>query len=233
MSTQNTEVHTSAPNRARVAFLLPTYKTPSMTAELLYAANGAGLYADCPFVLLLDRSDPAIGAYTACVENLREGGMSVGYITSDGVPYAGMINRVAHLIEADSLCVIDNKHLPVTEGPVVEVVSEWLSSMYVPMGLAVFGEAPCYPVVTQKLIERLGYMFHPLCEGRAEAERWLISVATKAGVACRLSGRVMESKVDGVEILGYSSNDSFKWTVDVLSHVVDDVAAHIRHHVVQ
>ena len=43
-----------------VAFLLPTYKTPLLTSNLLHTAHSCGCYADCLFVLLLDSRDPSL-----------------------------------------------------------------------------------------------------------------------------------------------------------------------------
>ena len=77
-----------------VAFLLPTYKTPLLTSNLLHTAHSCGCYADCLFVLLLDSRDPSLLVYKEMIDIVREKGLSAGYFIFDGTPYCGKINRV-------------------------------------------------------------------------------------------------------------------------------------------
>lgn len=224
-----------APQRPCLAFLLPTYKSPAMCAELLCTAHTSGLYGGCSFILLLDRYDNALASYKACVENLHKEGMDVGYIVSDGVSYPGMVNRVAHIIDADCICVIDSKHIPMPKnGTMEEAIKSWLSCSVEPMRLGVFGEQTAYPVLTQKLVERLGYVFHPLFNGRKGAELWTVTLAANVGVATSIPECiVIESGADGVEILGHSDSKADKWAMGVLEGSLVTECARLSDHVVQ
>ena len=50
-------------DRPVVAFLLPTYKTPFLTSDLLSAAIACKKFDGCTFVLLLDARDPYLLMY--------------------------------------------------------------------------------------------------------------------------------------------------------------------------
>ena len=98
-ATRSENAGEGAPTSA-VAFLIPTYKTPRLTADLLSAALACGKYDGCVFVLLLSLDDPNLLSYKTLVENVREKGLSAGYFIFDGTPYCGMINRVAPIVPA-------------------------------------------------------------------------------------------------------------------------------------
>ena len=206
-----------------VAFLIPTYKTPYLTADLLGAAQSCGKFADCTFVLLLDADDPNLLAYRALVENVRANGLSAGFFIFDGTPYCGKINRVAPLVSSPCLCVLDSTHLPMTDLPFAEAVRKWLAASAEPMRVGTVGDDGSYPIVTRKLVERLGYMFHPLCYGRVEAEGWLLSVADALGVISPIpGGSVAQSSADGVEITGASDQEDAEWAEETLAQTLGD-----------
>lgn len=217
-----------------VAFLIPTYKTPYLTADLLGAAQSCGKFAGCTFVLLLDAEDPNLLAYRALVENVREKGLSAGFFIFDGTPYCGKINRVAPIVSAPCLCVLDSTHLPMTELPFAEAVRKWLAESAEPMRVGTVGEDGSYPVVTRKFVDRLGYMFHPLCYGRVEAEGWLLSVADALGVLSPISGgSVAQSSADGVEIVGSSDQEDAAWVSETLAQTLGDEAERISGYLVR
>ena len=210
-----------------VAFLLPTYKTPFLTADLLMAASACGKFNGCTFVLLLDVGDPQLLAYKNLVANMREKGLSVGFFVFDGTPYCGKINRVAPIVNADCVCVIDSSHLPFVNGEssVAEVVRTWLTSTSEPMRIGTFVAEGFYPVVTRKLIDRLGYMFHPLCGGRIAAENWLLTIASELGIVSMVPDcKVIESSADAVEIEGVDDPDDIRWTGETLCQTLEDEA---------
>ena len=214
----------SPTERAALAFLLPTYKTPMLTADLLHAASGFGDYGDLPFVLLLNANDPFILTYREVVEAQRQKGLNCGYMIFDGTPYCGMVNRAAPIVNADHICVLDSTHLPrITDQPFAEGISRWVRSSVQPMRVGRFTDDGFYPVVSRKLIERLGYMFHPLCYGRTEAEAWLLSISAGIGVQSAIEGgKLIESRADGVEILGVSEEDDARWVEQTLDQTLDD-----------
>lgn len=219
---------TAATPRDAVAFLLPSYKTPLLASELLHAAAAAApAFAGCSFALLLDAADPHLGAYIAVVKSVREKGLNVGWIVFDGAPYCGMVNRVAPIVNADTICVLDNRHLPQIDGGdanVAAAIRDWLKQSPQQMRVGTFCEDGFFPVVTQKLVERLGYMFHPLCYGRIEAENWLLSVGDGLGILSPIpGGRVFESPADTVEICGASDANDIRWVDETLEQTLGDV----------
>lgn len=208
-----------------VAFLLPTFKTPYLTADLLNAAQLTGKYEGCTFVLLLDMADPFLLQYKKLVENVREKGLSVGFFVFDGTPYCGQINRVAPLVTADCLCVIDSSHLPMIEGEgtFADGVREWLASSVEPMRVGTCHKDGFFPIVTRKLVDRLGYLFHPLCYGKVEAETWLLTLSTTLNVLSPIpGGSIAESSADGVEIIGVSDEEDAAWVDETLVQTLDD-----------
>lgn len=224
----------AATERNAVAFLLPSYKTPLLASELLHAAAAiAPTFAGCSFVLLLDAADPNLPVYFDLVKNVREKGLTVGYIVFDGAPYCGCINRVAPIVAADTVCVLDNKHLPtispeVEGGIVAAAVRAWLKRSPQQMQVGTFSEDGFFPVVTQKLIERLGYMFHPICNGRLEAENWLLSVSGSLGVLSTIpGGTLIESPAETVEICGASDGDDMNWVDETLAQTLDEVVGRL------
>lgn len=212
-----------AAKRPVVAFLVPTYKTPYLTADLLNAALACGQFADCTFVLLLEGSDPHLLKYKALVDNVREKGLSAGFFIFDGTPYCGKINRVAPIVAADCLCVLDSSHLPMVAGGVGAAAAKWLAASPEPMRVGTFFEGGSYPLVTRELVDRLGYMFHPLCYGRMEAENWLLALGAALDVLSPIpGGKVVESTADGVEIEGSSDPDDARWADETLAQTLDD-----------
>ena len=208
-----------------VAFLVPTYKTPRLTADLLSAALACGKYDGCTFVLLLSLEDPNLLSYKTLVENVRMKGLSAGYFIFDGTPYCGMVNRIAPIVSADCVCVIDGSHLPFIEGDAqfAEYVRKWLALSPEPMRLGTFIAEGFYPLVTRKLVDRLGYMFHPLCYGRIEAENWLLSLAGGLGLLSEIpGGGVIESSADGAEIIGVSREADAQWVDGTLEQTLAD-----------
>ena len=213
--------------RDAVAFLIPSYKTPLLAADLLHAAAAAAAAFDgCSFVLLLDAADPNLPAYVETVLAVRGKGLKAGYIVFDGAPYCGCVNRVAPIVDADAVCVLDNKHLPqvaadVAGGNVATAVRLWHSQSPQRMRVGTFSEDGFFPVVTQKLIERLGYIFHPLCYGRIDAENWLLSVAESLGVLSPIpGGSVFESPAETVEICGAADDADMRWVDDTLAQTL-------------
>lgn len=231
-TTSGTERET--PQRDAVAFLLPSYKTPLLASELLHGAADCKSFAGCAFVLLLDAADPHVATYVALVSSVREKGLKAGYIVFDGAPYCGMVNRVAPIVDADCVCVLDNRHLPTAPEGVGAAVRKWLSQTPQQMRVGTFCDDGFFPVVTQKLVERLGYMFHPLCYGRIEAENWLLSVGDRLGVLSQIEGGgVLESPADTVEICGASDDADIKWVDDTLAQALDDVCERLDGYIVK
>lgn len=221
--------------RSPICFLLPAFKTPLLTSDLLHAANESGLFQGCPFALLLEASDPHLLTYRTTVERLREDGMTLGFFIFDGTPYCGAVNRVAPIIDAEAFCVIDGRHMPFTDGKkMADAVVEWLASSAEPMRVGSFTEDGAYPVVTRKLIDRLGYMFHPLAKGRIEAENWLLSLGTALGVRSIVPGcRIVESQADAVEIIGSSDEEDIRWTDATLEQILDDECERLEKYLVR
>ena len=221
--------------RSVISFLIPT-KTPLLTSNLLYAAKETGQFVDTSFVLLLSREDPHLLAYREIVDKLRESGMDVGYFIFDGTPYAGMVNRVAPILSTEYVCVIDNTHMPMTsDGRTIgTVLAEWSKQSPQIMEVGTWQNEAMYPVVSRKLIDRLGYMFHPLCYGRDEAENWLILIATSIGVLREIPGtKLIEAKVDTIDTIGMSDADDADWAEETLLQTLDDVADHLTYHLVK
>ena len=209
----------------RIAFLLPCYKTPLLASNLLHMAHDSGRYVGCAFILLLDAHDPFLLLYRELVDILTEKGMSVGYCITDGAPYCGKINRIASIVNADSVCVIDNLHLPTPkdDASFADKIDAWLKSHPEPMKIGIFNEEGFYIVVTKKLIERLGYLFHPLCYGRCEAEQHLLSLGDKLDIIAPIEGCVvLESKNDGAEIEGFSSDEDAQWVSQTLEQTLEE-----------
>ena len=218
-----------------LAFLVPTYKTPLLTADLFSAALSSGKFVGCPFVLLLQAEDHNLLAYKSIVENFRERGLTCGYFVFDGTPYAGMINRVAPIINADCLCVIDSTHLPMPNGAstMVEIVSKWLAMSLQQMRVGTFTSDGFYPLVTRKFVDRLGYLFHPLCYGRSEAEHWLLKLSSEIGTLSEIADcKIIESSADGVEILGVSDESDASWAIETLEQTLADETDRLSEYVV-
>lgn len=218
-----------------VAVLVPSYKTPLLAGELLHAAAASGSYTGCQFVLLLDLRDPYLGAYKELVDGIRTKGLSLGYFIFDGTPYCGQINRVAPLLRARCVCVTDNRHLPMGKGkPLAEVVQDWLALSPQDMRVGTFTDDGFFPLVTRKLIDRLGYMFHPLAYGRFEAEEWLLQLARHLDVLSPVADtHVIVSPADGVETVGYSDPSDSNWVGRTLMQILDDEEARLREFVVK
>lgn len=207
-----------------LALLLPSYKTPLLAAELLHAASSCmASYAGVQFVLLLDLRDPFIGAYKELVESVKGKGLSVGYFVFDGTPYCGQVNRIAPILRADCLCVIDGTHMPAADRPIAEVVSAWRASNPQEMRVGTFDDSGLYPVVTRKLVDRLGYMFHPLAYGRLEAEEWLLMLGDHLGILSPIpGGKIIESPAQGVELIGFSEPHDSEWVGRTLAQTLTD-----------
>ena len=216
--------------RSAVAFLIPTFKTPYLTSDLLATAHSCGTFGKCAFILLLLKEDPFLLTYRETVENLRAKGLNVGFIVIDGTSYAGMVNRIAPLVDADCVCVIDSRHLPAVKdnGDVGEAVTKFMAESAQQMQVATFTEAGFFPVVTQKFIERLGYMFHPLAYGRLEAENWLLNLSTELGILRQMPDcTILESSADGVEIIGVGDPSDTRWVDETLEQALEDEVARL------
>lgn len=219
-----------------LSFLVPTYKTPLLTSDMLSAVLASGKFAGCSFVLLLQLEDPNLLAYKTIVENFREKGLRCGYFVFDGTPYTGMINRVAPIINTDCLCVIDSTHLPMPNGAstMVETVSKWLAMSLQQMRVGTFTGEGFYPLVTRKFVDRLGYLFHPLCYGRLEAEHWLLKLSSEIGTLSEIADcKIIESSADGVEILGVSDESDAVWATETLEQTLADEVTRLSEYVVR
>lgn len=220
--------------RDAICFLLPSYKTPLMASELLHGAITVGGFEDCAFVLLLDARDPYLLAYRALVDGARKRGLNVGYFVFDGTPYCGQINRVAPIVNAETLCVIDGRHLPrAISASMAERIRAWRATSAQDMQVGTFGEHAFFPVVTQKLVERLGYMFHPLAYGRLEAENWLLTLGSRLGIVSCIDGiEVVQSPVDTVEVVGASRPADSRWVDDTLEQILEEEAERLEDYLV-
>lgn len=222
-----------------VTFLLPCYNTPLLTSDFLYNANELGCFAGTPFVLLLDGRDPRLNVYQEMVKNLIAKGFTVGYLTFDGTPYCGKINRASQVLNTKSVCVLDNKHLPLptdNEDSVnmLEKIEAWQKTFIDPMTIGVFDQTGSYPVISKKLIERLGYMFHPLSYGRESAENWLISLGNKVGLISLIPDcTLIESKVEEFEVAGWSRDEDKRWVEQTLNEIFDDEVERLESYLVK
>lgn len=217
--------------RPAVAFLVPTFKTPMLTSDLLHAAVSCGTFKKCSFILLLQKEDPSLLAYREIVEKVRGDGLDTGYIVFDGTPYAGMVNRIAPFVDADSVCVLDSRHLPVAKdnADIGDTVRTFLAGSPQQMQTVIFNENGFFPIVTKKLIERLGYMFHPLAYGRIDAENWILNLSAAIGVLRQVpDGLVVESSADGVEIMGASDDNDVRWVDETLEQALEDEAKRLQ-----
>ena len=223
-------------NRPVVAFLVPTYKTPLLTSDMFSAALASGKFKDCTFILLLDLEDPNLLTYKTLVENVREKGLDCGYFVFDGTPYPGMINRIAPIIVADCICVIDSTHLPIPNGEcgMAETLRGWLAASIQNMRVGIFISDGFYPVVTRKLVDRLGYLFHPICYGRTEAEHWLLRLSSEIGVLDMIPDcKIIESSADGIEIIGLSDEDDVRWANETLEQILADETDRLSAYIVR
>ena len=207
---------------------------PLLTGELLHTAAHSGEFSGCRFVLLLEMSDPNFLAYKGLVDSVRAKGLKAGYFVFDGTPYCGQINRVAPIVDTECLCVLDSRHLTLADGgDVCAKVSAWLEASPERMRVGTFIDDGCFPVVTRKLVDRLGYMFHPLCTGRDEAENWLLSLGARLGVLSAIpGGKIVRSQTDGIEIVGSSDPDEARWVDETLSQLLEDEAERLGEYLI-
>jgi len=228
----------TTPEQSTVTFLIPCYNTPLLTSDLLYTALDSKLFVGCQFALLLQASDPRVETYKELVVTIREKGLDVGYFIFDGTPFCGMINRVAPILNTRSVCVLNNQHSPWYTGKdgigIAGAIDLWLNQAVEPMRVGVFDGQGNYPVVTKHLIERLGYMFHPLCTGREEAERWLLMVAEKLAIIGTIPDcKLIASSADTFDLLGFSTEEEMVWVLQVLTQLTDDEVERIGTYLVK
>jgi len=224
--------------QSTITFLIPCFNTPLMTSDLLYTALDSKLFTGCQFALLLQASDPRVETYKELVVTIREKGLDIGYFIFDGTPYCGMINRVAPILNTRSVCVLNNQHFPWYTGKdgigIAGAVEQWLSKAVEPMGVGVFDAQGNHPVVTKHFIERLGYMFHPLCTGREEAERWLLTLAEKLAIIGNIPDcKLIASRAETVDLLGFSTEEEMVWVLQVLTQLTDDEVERIGTYLVK
>lgn len=219
-----------------ITFLLPCFKTPLLTSDLLYTVLETKMFDGCAFVLLLEADDPSLDVYKELVDNVRDKGLECGYFVFDGTPYCGKVNRIASILNSLSVCVLDNKHFPISTNIITmkEAVETWLKTRVEPMGVGVFNEVGDYPVVTRSLIDRLGYMFHPLCFGREEAERWLLSIGNELGVLGLIDGfDMVEAQAQVLDIQGFSTDEDVAWVSKTLEQLLDEEVMRLSEHLVK
>jgi len=210
-----------------VTFLLPCYNTPILSSDFLYTVLESKQFDRCAFALLLQTGDPNLGVYKELARSIREKGLDVGYFVFDGTPYCGMINRVAPIINTHTLCVLNNQHFPHCSGDeIVDVagaIESWLMQSLEPMRVGVFDKVGNYPVVTKQLVERLGYMFHPLCFGREEAERWLLVLAERLKIIGMIPYcQMLQSSAETFDPGGFSTEEELVWIMQILMQIADD-----------
>lgn len=216
-----------------IAFLLPCYKTPLLTSDLLHTAKQSEQYDKrCKFVLLLDRYDPFQEDYRKLVDAMYAEGMNIGSFTFNGALYNAKVNRLATIIDATTVCCIDSKHLPYSTsslGNFADCIVAWLSSSLDAMRVGVLSEvasdnAFCrFPVVTRAFIDRLGYLYHPLCRSAISAEWWIEMLAKELGILSLIpNAGAVESNTEGVEILGVSSEEDTEWSIQTLQQTLSD-----------
>lgn len=220
-------------SRLAATLFVPSYCTPLLTADMLYTAFESGKYNRCKFVLLLDRSDKFLTAYTDIVKELNKKNdpddsddlddlsCSVGYFIFDGTPYAGKVNRLSAMVNSRSVCVVTSKSLPWHSAGLANCIDTELDKFPQPMRVLVDEYMRC-PIVTLPLVERLGYLFHPLCFGKRDAEVWLRNVADRLGVLQVADGLMtVESKADGEEVIGWVHEDDVQWSINSLNEILD------------
>jgi hypothetical protein len=220
-----------------LTFLIPCFNTPLLTSDLLYAVIESKQFEDCAVVLLLELSDRHLEVYKELVANVRNRGLNAGYLVSDGTPYAGKINRAALMIDSAAFCVLDN-HMMVASatetGTVRNSVIEWLQSSPEPMKVGVFDQNCVFPVVSKLFTERLGYLYHPLCYGRVEAERWVISLAHDLEILSTIEGcTLLVSPSKNVDPEPFSTEADREWALQTLEQIradeVDRLADRLIH----
>jgi hypothetical protein len=219
-----------------VTFLLPCFDTPIMTSDFLYTVAESKQFERCAFALLLQTKDTNLEVYKELVGLLREKGLDIGYFIFDGTPYCGMINRVAPIINTQSLCVLDNKHFPYCndDTDIAGTIETWLKQSLEPMRVGVFNEVGNYPVVTKQIVERLGYMFHPLCSGREEAERWLLTLADRLKIVGLIPGcRMLQSSSETFDICGFSTEEECEWVMRTLIQLADDETVRLENYILK
>lgn len=203
-------------------FLIPSFATPLLVSETLYTAKESNKYDRCGFVLLLDRSDKALQVYVDLVKALHEDGFKVGYIIFDGTPYCGKVNRLSAMVNSRTVCVLGNKAI-LWEGEkqIAEYIEEHLAKMPQPMQVILpkNGESP---IVSLPLVERLGYLYHPICFGKYDSEMWIKQLAIRLGIAQVAEGlSCLSSIAGGSDTIGGVSKEDAKWSMSVLNEILD------------
>jgi hypothetical protein len=207
-----------------------------MTSDILYTILESEKFDRCQFALLLDRTDKSLNVYQMLVKTLVEKGLNIGYFIFDGTPYCGKVNRVAPIVNSLSVCVIDNTHIPFPEEEICiyDAIDDWLCAGIEPMRIGVFETMGHYPVVSKKLIERLGYMFHPICYGREAAECWLLSLGSKLEMVSMIEGcKLIKSPSKTIEFEGLSTQEDDSWAKAILTEVLDEEVSRLSKYLVK
>ena len=219
------------------AFLIPVYRTPLITSEMIFTlAKMKDKYLKCSFVIITDNSDKYMNAYPYIVRNARKMGLNVGYYIVDGCLYPAKINNLATIVSADFVCAVDSSHIPypTNDKPIAETIASWASGINGLMRIGYMGDTASYPVVGKKFIERVGYLYHPICRGRMDAENWINALGNKLGLTSKIPDcAIIQSKEDVSEFDGYSTEEDIAWSGSVLSNVLDEESEELSQRLVK
>lgn len=221
--------------------LIPTIGCVEEVADLLYTCEDMPCYNNdkkSQIVLLLDRYDECLAGYIKLTElMIRRGKLKVGYILFEGCSYTAMVNRAALMVASRTFCVGDCLTVPVGKDSrkISDIISDWRLNIKGEDGKALKGgckvgvfkesEDTELPVVTKEAVERLGYLFNPICRGRKDAEIWITTLAGKAKRLCEIDGMVgiknTNVQIDEDPISSVTDED-VKWSTAVLSVLLDE-----------
>ena len=208
------------------AFLIPVHGTPLITSEMMFTvAKMKDRYQKCSFIIIADNDDKFMNVYPYIVRNARKMGLNAGYYIVDGCLYTAKINNLAMLVSSDFVCALDSSHIPYPTGekPMADVIASWAVGINGLMRVGHMGDTNSYPVVGKKLIERTGYLYHPLCRGRVDSENWINSLGGKLGLVSKIPDcAIIQSKEDVSEFDGYSTDEDIQWSEEVLSNVLEE-----------
>jgi hypothetical protein len=166
-----------------ITFLIPSISNPKGLANVLASIRKDVFVKDTEVIVLLETTDIHREESVLVCQSPALHPMKVRMHTYDSPSLTARINHASMCCHTPLICVLnDDIILESAKGKVetliTEAVKECLDSILV-LYLCrkdIGDNHYSYPIVTKRVVELLGYFYHPICACREICERWLGSM---------------------------------------------------------
>ena len=191
-----------------ITFIVPTYANPNGLLTSLLSIRGNLSYLEnhkesVECIVLFDCKDPSLRLGIDACESVELKPMPIRYFIYETPSLTSRVNHAAMYVATPFMCVInDDIILGKSNSPLSDRVTtplEEYKDRIVALYFCSKDENDYdyrFPIVSKRVVELIGYLYHPICAVPVICERWINSIFDSLDRMSFLKGSELSINVD-------------------------------------